>query len=88
MVLIITAYPSEVRRVYRYRGRSEKVEDRFGTDFRPPLEPAFLRNLRPELVIDFTEGYGPEAVAELPEIEREEWKKRNRPRLGLRRSRP
>jgi predicted metal-dependent peptidase len=49
----------EVRRVYRYRGQLDQVHGRGGTDLRPPLEPAFLRPLRPEMIIYFTDGDGP-----------------------------
>lgn len=50
-----------VHRAYRFRGRLEEVEGRGGTDFRPPLERAFLRRLRPKpaVVIVFTDGDGP-----------------------------
>ncbi len=48
----------KVHRVFAYRGGLENVKGRGGTDFRPPLEPAFLRPLRPGLVIYFTDGEG------------------------------
>lgn len=48
-----------VHRVYRYSGRLKLVQGRGGTDFHPPLEPAFLRPLRPDLIVFFTDGYGP-----------------------------
>jgi predicted metal-dependent peptidase len=54
-----------VHRVYRYRRRLEHVEGRGGTDFRPALEPDFLRRLRPQLVVYFTDGQG-EAPARPP----------------------
>jgi predicted metal-dependent peptidase len=47
-----------VRRAYRYRPLVS-VTGRGGTDFRPPLEEAFLRQHRPDLVLFFTDGFGP-----------------------------
>jgi len=47
-----------IQRVYDYRPIKE-VHGRGGTDFRPPLERKFLRKHRPDLVIYFTDGYGP-----------------------------
>jgi predicted metal-dependent peptidase len=49
----------EIHRVFRYRKRLEHVQGRGGTDFRPALEREFLRGLRPNLVIYFTDGFGP-----------------------------
>ena len=48
-----------IHNVYRYRHPLEQVMGRGGTDFHPPLEPAFLRQHRPDLVIFFTDGFGP-----------------------------
>jgi predicted metal-dependent peptidase len=47
-----------VQRVYDYRPL-DSVCGRGGTDLRPPLEPAFLRRHRPDLVVYFTDGIGP-----------------------------
>lgn len=47
-----------IHRVERYR-RLESVTGRGGTDFRPPLETAFLRQHRPGVVVYFTDGFGP-----------------------------
>jgi predicted metal-dependent peptidase len=60
----------EVHGVYRYRQRLKSVQGRGGTDFRPALAPDFLRMLRPELVIYFTDGVGtaPEAPPRFPLI--------------------
>jgi predicted metal-dependent peptidase len=46
------------------------VQGRGGTDFRPALAPEFLRPLRPDLVIYFTDGLGlaPEAAPPFPLI--------------------
>lgn len=49
---------SEVQRTYRYHGRLEYVRGCGGTDFRPALDPAFLRPLRPGLIVYFTDGDG------------------------------
>jgi predicted metal-dependent peptidase len=49
----------EVQRVGRYKGRLDSVLGRGGTDFRPALDPEFLRGLRAELVVYFTDGLGP-----------------------------
>jgi predicted metal-dependent peptidase len=48
-----------VHRVYRYSGRLKMVQGRGGTDFHPPLAPAFLRPLHPDLIIYFSDGIGP-----------------------------
>jgi predicted metal-dependent peptidase len=47
-----------VHAVYPYRSIAS-VRGRGGTDLRPPLEPAFLNRHRPDVVIYFTDGYGP-----------------------------
>jgi predicted metal-dependent peptidase len=49
---------SEIQNVYRYR-KIDTVCGRGGTDFRPPLLPAFLRRHNCDLVVYFTDGYGP-----------------------------
>ncbi|MDB4945822.1 MAG: hypothetical protein JWP97_5356 [Labilithrix sp.] len=36
-----------------------RVHGRGGTDLRPPLSPAELRKVRPDLVVYFTDGHGP-----------------------------
>ena len=47
-----------VHAVYPYRPLTT-VHGRGGTDLRPPLEPSFLRGHRPDLVVYFTDGWGP-----------------------------
>jgi predicted metal-dependent peptidase len=47
-----------IHRTYPYR-RLTKVYGRGGTDLRPPLEKPFLRHHQPDLVIYFSDGYGP-----------------------------
>jgi len=48
-----------VHRVYPYRRRLECVQGRGGTDFRPALDRRFLVPLKPEVVVYFTDGFGP-----------------------------
>lgn len=47
-----------IQRTYRYRP-IDSVQGRGGTDLQPPFDHAFLRVHRPELIIYFTDGYGP-----------------------------
>jgi hypothetical protein len=47
-----------IHRVAKCR-RLEVVNGRGGTDFRPPLETAFLQKHQPGVVVYFTDGYGP-----------------------------
>lgn len=47
-----------IHKVAKYR-RLEVVNGRGGTDFCPPLEAAFLQRYRPDIVVYFTDGYGP-----------------------------
>ena len=49
----------EIQAVYRYRQPIVSVMGRGGTDFRPPLERAFLREHAADLVVFFTDGFGP-----------------------------
>jgi predicted metal-dependent peptidase len=56
--VLIVECDERVRRVYAYRPL-ERVQGRGGTDLRPPLERAFLREHRPDLVLVFTDGFGP-----------------------------
>jgi len=48
----------QVQNVYRFRP-IESVTGRGGTDFRPPLVRSFLRQHRADLVVYFTDGFGP-----------------------------
>jgi predicted metal-dependent peptidase len=56
----VTVVECDVRihKVYPYRPLAS-VTGRGGTDLRPPLERAFLRQHRPDLVVYFTDGFGP-----------------------------
>ncbi len=48
-----------IHAVYELRGRIEEVHGRGGTDLRPPFEPEILRQVKPDLVVYFTDGEGP-----------------------------
>jgi predicted metal-dependent peptidase len=49
----------KVHKVYPFRTKLEAVTGRGGTDLRPPLEPTFLRKYQADVVIYFTDGFGP-----------------------------
>jgi predicted metal-dependent peptidase len=49
----------EIARVYPFAGVLPGVIGRGGTDLRPVFEPAFLRPLRPDGIVYFTDGDGP-----------------------------
>jgi predicted metal-dependent peptidase len=51
----------QIQRVYRFTRAMHlrDVHGRGGTDFRPALEATFLRRIRAELVVYFTDGAGP-----------------------------
>jgi hypothetical protein len=55
---------ADVQRVYDFRP-VKCVYGRGGTDFRPALDPQFLRRRRPDVVVYFTDGLGP-APAKAP----------------------
>jgi predicted metal-dependent peptidase len=50
---------TQIHAVYRYTKPITGVRGRGGTDLKPPLEPAFLRQHKPDLVLYFTDGCGP-----------------------------
>jgi predicted metal-dependent peptidase len=56
--VVVVECDCRIQRTYRYE-RLKEVWGRGGTDLRPPLERAFLRQHRPDLVVYFTDGYGP-----------------------------
>jgi predicted metal-dependent peptidase len=56
-----------VHRLYRYQGALLRVHGRGGTDFRPPFEAGVLDTVKPDVVVYFTDGYGP-APAQAPRI--------------------
>ena len=49
---------AQIQRVYPYRP-IVTVVGRGGTDFRPPFEQVFLHAHQPDLVVYFTDGFGP-----------------------------
>ena len=57
--VVVVECDAEIHAVYPYRKPIEKVNGRGGTDFCPPLEPAFLRKIGADLAIYFTDGQGP-----------------------------
>ncbi len=57
--VVVVEADCEVHRTYRYAGRLERVHGRGGTDFCPALDRRFLAPLKPEVVIYFTDGFGP-----------------------------
>ncbi|MEI8375968.1 MAG: VWA-like domain-containing protein [Planctomycetota bacterium] len=59
--VIVVECDAEVHAVYEYLGPLAAVHGRGGTDFRPPLARKFLRKHRPDLVVYFTDGFGPAA---------------------------
>jgi predicted metal-dependent peptidase len=56
--VVLVECNSAINAVYDYRPLTV-VHGRGGTDFRPPLARLFLRQQRVDLVIYFTDGYGP-----------------------------
>lgn len=56
--VLIVECDTAIHAVYPYKP-IKAVHGRGGTDFRPPLAPAFLKKYRPDLVVYFTDGFGP-----------------------------
>jgi predicted metal-dependent peptidase len=48
-----------VHRTYPYRGRLTGVHGRGGTDLRPAFAAEVLRTVKPDVIVYFTDGYGP-----------------------------
>lgn len=57
--VLVVECDAVVHAVYDYRVPLTAVHGRGGTDLRPPLERKFLRKHRPDLVVYFTDGFGP-----------------------------
>jgi len=57
--VVVVECDSEVRRVSLFRGRLREITGRGGTDLRPPFAARLLQRLRPDLIVYFTDGYGP-----------------------------
>lgn len=58
-VVTVVECDTEIRSVCRYTKPMTGIKGRGGTDLKPPLEPAFLRQHKPALVLYFTDGGGP-----------------------------
>jgi predicted metal-dependent peptidase len=69
LTVLVVECDCEIQRVYAYKP-IRSVEGRGGTSFCPPLEPAFLRQHRPDIIIFFTDGEGeaPEKAPPAPVI--------------------
>jgi hypothetical protein len=52
-----------VHRTYLYQGRLTGVHGRGGTDLRPAFAAELLRRVRPDVIVYFTDGYGPAPAA-------------------------
>jgi predicted metal-dependent peptidase len=48
-----------VKRTYPYRGQLDQVYGRGGTNLCPPFAPTLRARIRPDVVLYFTDGYGP-----------------------------
>jgi len=57
--VFITECDAEIHTTYRYTKRIREVEGRGGTSFIPPLESSFLGKMKADLVVFFTDGFGP-----------------------------
>lgn len=53
----------EIQATYPFRGDLTTVQGRGGTDIRPPFEADVLQQIRPDVVIYFTDGAGPAPIA-------------------------
>jgi len=51
-----------VQSTYKLDGPLQKVRGRGGTDLRPPFESKILQTVGPDLIINFTDGWGPAPV--------------------------
>ncbi len=65
--ITIVECDTEIQRVYRFEGQLTHVAGRGGTDLRPVFDRDFVRSLRAEGIIYFTDGAGP-YLAEDPRI--------------------
>lgn len=57
--IVVVECDAAIRATYPYTGPIVRVRGRGGTDLRPPLRPGFLREVRPDVVVYFTDGFGP-----------------------------
>lgn len=65
--VVVVECDAEIQRTYPFTGELPEVCGRGGTDLRPPLEPAVLATIRPDVVVYFTDGEGP-AHADAPRV--------------------
>jgi predicted metal-dependent peptidase len=65
--VVVVECDAAIQRTYPFKGELGEVHGRGGTDFRPPLEPAVLAKIRPDIVVYFTDGEGP-APARAPRV--------------------
>jgi hypothetical protein len=56
--VVVVECDAAIQAVYPYKPITD-VHGRGGTDFRPPLTAEFLRLHRPDVVVYFTDGFGP-----------------------------
>ncbi len=57
--ITIVECDAEIHDVYPYSERLQNVRGRGGTDLRPPFEPEFMAAHHPDVVVYFTDGFGP-----------------------------
>ena len=57
--VLVVECDAKVQKVYDYDSPLTVVHGRGGTNFGPPLESKFLRKHRPDLIVYFTDGFGP-----------------------------
>jgi predicted metal-dependent peptidase len=57
--VIVVQCDTRIHNVSRYHGLITDVRGRGGTDLRPPLSRRFLQRHRADLVVFFTDGFGP-----------------------------
>ena len=57
--IIVVECDATVQAVYPFSGKLTMVRGRGGTDLRPPLRPRCWRPLRPDVIVYFTDGFGP-----------------------------
>ena len=57
--VVVVECDAVIHAVYPFRPPLRQVHGRGGTDLRPPLQPAVLRQIRPDVVVYFTDGHGP-----------------------------
>lgn len=65
--VVVVECDAEIQSTYPFAGELQEVCGRGGTDLRPPLEPAVLATIRPDVVVYFTDGEGP-AHADAPRV--------------------